>query len=589
MGYRNLRQFVDDLRNVRDIEVVKTLVDPVLELPEIHRRVVAEQGPALLFERVKTVRGESAFPVVTNLFGTKSRVDRAFGTEIEGLVRQAAHLPQELVPPSVGRAWRYRKLLGRLFSVGTKRATNAPVLAHRSTTPDLESLPMLTTWKLDGGPFVTLPLVYTEHPETGQHNLGMYRMQRFDATSTGMHMQIGKGGGFHLACAKSHNQPLPVNVFLGGPPALILSAIAPLPENVGELLLASFVNNEKIRLTRTADVPLPILAEAEFAICGTVSADDIRPEGPFGDHYGYYSLQHDYPVFRVKHVFHRQGALYPATVVGKPRQEDYFIGNYLQEMLSPLFPVVMPAVRDLWSYGETGYHSLAAAVVRERYKREAMVSAFRILGEGQLALTKFLLLTDKAVDLKNFRLVLETVLERCDLRSDLFVFSNLSMDTLDYTGPVINMGSKGVLLGVGEAIRRLPREFSGALPSGVRNVRVFCGGCLVVDAPAFGSDPEFARTIASRDELRDWPMVVVVDDVEKTCASEPLFLWTVFTRFEPAADIHARSLQLHRFHPSAEPPIVIDARMKPSYPAELECDEETAALVERRWREYFPR
>ena len=229
-----------------------------------------------------------------------------------------------------------------------------------------------------------------------------------------------------------------------------------------------------------------------------------RPEGPFGDHYGYYSLQHDYPVFQVRQMAHRADAIFPATVVGKPRQEDFYIGDLLQELLSPLFPLVMPAVERLWSYGETGYHSLAAAVVKQRYKREAMASAFRILGEGQLSLTKFLLVTDRHVDLKDFRLTLEHVLARTQPETDLYVLSNLSMDTLDYTGPAVNEGSKGVWLGLGDPVRELPRQFSASsLPSGVSDVRVFCGGCLVVGAPGYAAEPGAADRLAREPVFAD--------------------------------------------------------------------------------------
>src|SRR5215210_3209683 len=202
-------------------------------------------------------------------------------------------------------------------------------------------------------------------------------MQRYDGRTTGLHWQIHKGGVFHYHEAERARKALPVTIFLGGPPALILAAIAPLPEDVPELVLASLLAGEKIRMTKN---PLGhghrLVAEAEFALAGHVVPHERRPEGPFGDHYGYYSLQHEYPVFHVEAVFHRRDAIYPATVVGKPRQEDFFIGDYLQKLLSPLFPLVMPSVRDLWSYGETGFHSLAAATVRERYKREALVSGF---------------------------------------------------------------------------------------------------------------------------------------------------------------------------------------------------------------------
>ena len=349
----------------------------------------------------------------------------------------------------------------------------------------LDALPVITSWPEDGGPFITLPLVYTTHPTKHGHNLGMYRMQVHDHRSTGMHWQIGKGGGYHYAVAEALGQPLPATVMLGGPPALILSAIAPLPENVPELLLASLLAGQRLRQVRGAGAH-PIVADAEFALIGEVQPGVRRPEGPFGDHYGYYSLQHDYPVFTVKEIAHRADAIYPATVVGKPRQEDFFIGDLLQELLSPLFPVVMPAVETLWSYGETGYHSLAAAIVKQRYAREAMASAFRILGEGQLSLTKFLLVTDRAVDVRNFKATLEHILARTRVETDLYVFSNLSMDTLDYTGPEVNKGSKGVWMGLGDPVRDLPREFAaGAVPVGVADVRVYCGGCLVVQAPPY--------------------------------------------------------------------------------------------------------
>ena len=305
-----------------------------------------------------------------------------------------------------------------------------------------------------------------------------------------------RAAGITTPSPKAAARALPATVFLGGPPALILSAIAPLPENVPELMLASLIAGRRLSQVHGSG-PHPLLADAEFALLGEVPPQLRRPEGPFGDHYGYYSLQHDYPVFQVQRIAHRHDAIFPATVVGKPRQEDFFIGDLLQELLSPLFPLVMPAVEKLWSYGETGYHSLAAAVVKQRYKREAMASAFRILGEGQLSLTKFLLVTDRYVDVKNFRATFEHILARTHVETDLYVFSNLSMDTLDYTGPTVNEGSKGVWLGLGDPVRELPRQFSGTAPSGVTDVRVYCGGCLVVAAPAYASEPDAAARIAA--------------------------------------------------------------------------------------------
>jgi 3-polyprenyl-4-hydroxybenzoate decarboxylase len=416
----------------------------------------------------------------------------------------------------------------------------------------------------------------------------MYRLQIHDARTTGMHWQIGKGGGFHYQVAEVENRPLPVTVFLGGPPALMLAAIAPLPENVPELMLASLILGERLPLSNGA-WPHPLVANAEFALIGEVPPKVRRPEGPFGDHYGYYSLQHDYPVLQVNQIARRRDALFPATVVGKPRQEDFFIGDLLQELLSPLFPLVMPAVEQLWSYGETGYHALAAAVVKQRYGREAMASAFRILGEGQLSLTKFLLVTDRSVDVKDFRATLEHLLARTNPETDLYVFANLSMDTLDYSGPEVNRGSKGVWLGLGDPVRDLPRTFAAAeLPAGVGDVRVFCGGCLVAGGPSYAAEPDAPSRVASHPAFAGWPLVVLTDEPARAARSTINFLWTTFTRFEPAADVHAAATRVVRNHLSYSAPVVIDARMKPWYPKELSCRPDVADLVSRRWRDYFP-
>jgi 4-hydroxybenzoate decarboxylase subunit C len=382
---------------------------------------------------------------------------------------------------------------------------------------------------------------------------------------------------------------------LGGAPAMILSAVAPLPEDVPELMLASLLAGKKIGTVKNplaatgglqTEVCRTLIAEAEFAICGAVAPHERRSEGPFGDHYGYYSLAHDYPVFRADSVFHRKDAIYPATVVGKPRQEDFFIGDYLQELLSPLFPLVMPAVRDLWSYGETGFHSLSAAVVRERYAREALSAGFRILGEGQLSLTKFLLLTDTPQDLKDFKSLFEHILARVEWHRDLFIFSQTAFDTLDYASGQINHGSKAILMGLGDAKRELAREFSGHLPAGVTRAEPFCGGCLVVESDSYEDDRELAARVARSGNFDDWQVVVIHDDIEPARFADK-FLWATWTRFNPATDIFAKENTTKNNHIGYEAPIVIDARMKPWYPKEVEAREDIVTLVERRWDEYF--
>jgi UbiD family decarboxylase len=582
--FPDLRTFIDQLHRDRSIVTVEAAVDPYLEVAEIHRRVIAAGGPAILFTNVKG----SGFRLVTNLFGTARRAELAFGDRPLRLIRRLVHLAETLLPPTPGKLWDARDVGLDLLKVGTRRVSTAPVVERVTSEVRLDQLPVITSWPEDGGPFITLPLVYTTHPERPGHNLGMYRMQVYDRRSTGMHWQIGKGGGFHYAAAEARGRGLPVTVFAGGPPALILSAIAPLPENVPELMLASLIAGQRLPQVHGYG-PHPLIGTAEFAFIGEVPAGVRRPEGPFGDHYGYYSLQHEYPVFQIQRMAHRSDAIYPATVVGKPRQEDFFIGDLLQGLLSPLFPLVMPAVEQLWSYGETGYHSLAAAVVKQRYKREAMASAFRILGEGQLSLTKFLLVTDRFVDVGNFKATLEHILARTQPETDLYVFSNLSMDTLDYTGPVVNEGSKGVWLGLGDPVRDLPRQFTAAaVPRGVTDVLVFCGGCLVAGAPSFASEPDAAARLAADPVFAGWPLVVVTDEPARAARSDMNFLWTTFTRFEPAADIHAADRRIVRNHIAYRGPIVIDARLKPWFPKELESREDTAALVTSRWKEYFP-
>lgn len=557
----NLRDFIGALRERGEVVDVFHPVDPHLEIAEIHRRVAEANGPALFFHSVKG----SAFPVVTNLFGSRRRIDIAFCNRPDKTIAEIVKAMTS--EPTLRTLWKHRHALKQLKNLGTKKSFSAPIKARR--VDDLERLPLLQLWPKDGGHFITLPLVYTEPPGGGAPNLGMYRIQRYGKREAGLHFQIQKGGGFHFHLAEERDQALPVTIFIGGPPALILSAITPLPENVSELLIAGLMQGRKLGITSCKESPYPLIGECEFALVGEALPHQRRPEGPFGDHYGYYSLQHDFPVFKLQALYHRKDAIYPATVVGKPRQEDFYIGEYLQELLSPLFPVIMPSVKKLWSYGETGFHSLSAAVVQERFYRESMIAAFRILGEGQLSLTKFLLITDQAIDVKDIRAVLVTILERFRPESDLFIFSNLSLDTLDYTGPELNKGSRGILLGVGEKIRDLPASIVS------NNAKPFCPGCLVVQ-----DESDFSK-------FSNWPLVILVDDVEKTLKNESSFLWTVFTRFEPAQDIKSPRERIVRHHITYQFPIVIDARMKASYPEEVLCDEKTKELVTQNWKNYF--
>ncbi|NQS70937.1 MAG: UbiD family decarboxylase [Desulfobulbaceae bacterium] len=574
---RTLRDFLELLRAKNELQVIDVEVDPYLEIAEIHRRIIARQGPALLFTKVKG----SSFPVVTNLFGTQNRLELAFGARPRLFVQQLVDLVEHAMPPTLATLWQARPLIAQGLRVGLKQVKTGPILECSQEPCRLGTLPMLTSWHTDGGPFVTLPLVYTEHPDGLGHNLGMYRIQRYNETTAGIHWQIHKGGGYHYFAAEQQNKALPLTLFIGGPPALMLAAIAPLPENIPELLLASLLQNSKLHLVADPKGGHPLIAEAEFAIKGTVPPHERRPEGPFGDHYGYNSLAHDYPVFYTSHLYHRKNAIYPATVVGRPKQEDYFIGDFLQDLLSPLFPLVMKGVIQLKTFGEAGFHCLAAARVNDRYPREAFAAGLRILGEGQLSLTKFLLLTDGSLDVADFPKLWQHILERIHWEQDLFIFANVSQDTLDYTGPSVNKGSKAMMLGLGrEKQRDLPLEFHGSLPPACSQAKVYLPGTLVVQGESFQAQPELAQKMATWEGLAGWPVIFLVDDTDAATLSLQEFLWTMFTRFEPAADIYGRRQTVHRFHVGLEMPIVFDCRMKPWYTEVLAVDAPTKERVD---------
>lgn len=581
----DLRSYLDLLKKENQLLLIEEEVDPYLEIAEIHRRIISRGGPALLFTKVKG----SKFPVTTNLFGNAKRLELAFGNRPQQFVRDIVRLAESIMPLSISQLWQNKQLFFDGLKIGLKTVGSGPILDNCQRPPLLSSLPMLTSWHSDGGPFVTLPLVYTEHPAGKGHNLGMYRIHRYDDANTGVHWQIHKGGGYHYYAAEKQNKPLPMTLFIGGPPALMLAAIAPLPEDLPELLLTSLLIGDKLHMTRDPLGGHKLVAGVEFAIKGQVPPHLRHPEGPFGDHYGYDSLQHDYPVFQVSHLYHRSNAIYPATVVGRPRQEDFFIGDFLQDLLSPLFPLVMKGVKELKTFGETGFHCLAAAKVSDRYPREAFACGLRILGEGQLSLTKFLIITDGDVDITNFSNLWTHVLERVQWQQDLFVFANVSQDTLDYTGPSVNKGSKAMLLGLGkEKKRELPHHFTTSLPDACSQPKVFLPGTLVIEGVPYQENTALAKELSEYAPLQEWPVIMLVDSSFEATSSIQDFLWTIFTRFEPAADIHARSTSVHRFHVGLHPPVVIDCRMKPWYTKILEVDPTTKEKVDRQFTKIIP-
>lgn len=576
---RSTRDFLDILTKENQLWIVEDEVDPNLELGCIQRLVCTRKGPAILFTNVKGTK----FPVTTNLYGSNKRLDLAFGDIPRKFIVQIADLVQNIMPPSLSKLWRARNLGWQALKIGTRTRAKGPLLKNKIDPVDLGQLPQIKSWDKDGGAFVTLPLVYTESPVTGKNNLGMYRVQLFNKNQAGMHIQINRGGGFHYHEAESGNMALPASVFIGGPPALTISAIAPLPEDIPEIVFASLLMGEKIDIRKSGELGKTMLLDADFAISGVIPPHKRKPEGPFGDHYGYYSLCHDYPYMEVKTIHHRDNAIFPATIVGRPPQEDHYIAEFLQDILEPLFPIVLKNVKKVWAYEESGVHSLAATIVKNRYYKEAFTAALRILGEGQLSLTKFLMVTDQDCEIKDFKALFLKVLERADFQTDLYILSNISQDTLDYTGPKVNKGSKAILMGIGDKKRELQAEWTGGFTNpAFSQPIVFCPGALCVKGDTYEENPEQAKELAKESSIRGFSMVFLLDDPKAACQSGSDFIWHVFTRFEPAADMVGEHC-IDRMHIGFQGPVVVDCRMKPWYPEALTEDEELIKSVLEKW------
>jgi 4-hydroxy-3-polyprenylbenzoate decarboxylase len=607
MSYASLRACIDDLHHHQHLVRIEEEVDAELEAAEIQRRVFRAGGPALYFARVKGCR----FPMVSNLFGTLERARFMFRHTIE-TVRRLVELK---VDPAVlwRRPWRYARVPLAALTTLPMRVGDAPVLQQRIRVSEL---PMLKSWPDDGGPFITLPQVYSEDPDRPgpmHSNLGMYRVQLAGGQylpdrEVGLHYQIHRGIGVHHAAAIRRGQPLQVNVFVGGPPAMTLAAVMPLPEGLSELAFAGALGGRRVRLVRPpvdgAREPLSIAGDADFCISGEIDPDVRKPEGPFGDHLGYYSLVHDFPVLRVRQVYCRPDAIWPFTVVGRPPQEDTAFGELIHELTGPVIPTVLPGVKAVHAVDATGVHPLLLAIGSERYvpyaprtqPQELLTQANAILGQGQLSLAKYLFIVaaDDApgLDINDVPAFLRHLLERIDPGRDLHFQTRTTIDTLDYSGGGFNQGSKLVLAAVGDKRRtlatELPRDL--ALPAGFSAPRICLPGVLAVRGPthargpsADGAPPDLGRLAASlaSADLTGFPLVVVVDDSDFVARSLENFLWVTFTRSNPAADVWGVGAATVDKHWGCRGSILIDARSKAHHAPPLVEDAAVSARVDR--------
>ncbi|KKN87861.1 hypothetical protein LCGC14_0253920 [marine sediment metagenome] len=591
MSFTDLRSFLDHLEAAGELVRIAEEVDPNQDVTIIQHRVLAAGGPALLFERVKG----SPYRLVTNLFGTRRRVEMAFGQPPGEIGELIAATAERVMPPSPRALWSARKPIRRLLRARMKRVRRGPVMDECVSPPQLDRLPCLTCWPLDGGPFFTLPLVHTVDPVSGAGNMGIYRLQRFDAASTGMHWQIEKGGGFHFAKACELGRPLPVSVFLGGPPALTLAAIVPLPEGIDERLLAALMMGRPLDVIDRPTTGHRIPAAAEFVLEGTVTAGDVRQEGPFGDHLGHYSHSAEFPVFRVDRMLARKDAIFPATVVGKPPQEDYYIGEAIQEMTLPLLKLTRPAISDLWAYPETGFHPLAVVAAGQRYAHEAFKHAMGVLGEGQLSLTKVLIVVDPDVNVRDFAAVSGAMWRYLDSAEGLHLLAPTAQDTLDFTGPAMNTGSRLILLagkGHGPPLRPPLRGRPPADPPRGPEVH---GDILQLarlgEAVLVAQVREHGDRQAVREALAAHPVtgaylfhVLVSPDVPMD--DPQMMLWGWFTRFDPLTDLHPARREVAGNRIILHFPIAIDATWKEGYRKPVAFDEDRARRVESNWGRY---
>ncbi len=588
MGHRNLTETVRDLERHGRLVRVDHPVDPRLEMAEVQRRLYRAGGPAVLFTRPTGC----AFPMLANLYGTVERTRFLFRDALAD-VRKLVALKTD-PGQAAAKFWRYWNLPLLLWRLRPKRTRSGPILAHQIPLP---RLPQLQCWPMDGGAFVTLPAVYTEHPDKPgwmKSNLGMYRVQisgnEYDPErEIGLHYQIHRGIGVHHAAAVRRGEKLKVNVFVGGPPALAVSAVMPLPEGLPELAFTGALGGRRLRLVTAAN-GLPMPAECDFVLSGTIDPTRTKPEGPFGDHLGYYSLAHDFPVMTVDAVHHRPGAIWPFTVVGRPPQEDTSFGEFIHELTGPVIPTVLPGVKAVHAVDAAGVHPLLLAVGSERYvpyagervPQELLTLASAILGQGQLSLAKFLLIVahedNPDLDIHDIPAFLRHLLERVDWTRDLHFHTRTTMDTLDYSaGEGLNAGSKVVIAAAGAKRRDLGTELPAGftLPSEFPVARVVLPGVLAVQGPTCRAatagqeyHPDLTHlcdVLGTRHTVLGtaFPLVTLVDDADFAADSVGNWLWATFTRANPATDILGVNARQFRKHFGCAGPLVIDARVKP--------------------------
>lgn len=599
MGYKSLNECISDLEQSGQLLRIKEEVDPHLEMASIHLREYAKGGKAILFEKVKG----SKFPAVSNLFGTVERSKFMFRdtySNIQQLIALKSNPMAALKQP-----FKYWKMPFLAFKALPRKLSSGSM--HGFSECQISDLPLIQHWPNDGGAFVTLPAVYTEDidkPGIMNANLGMYRIQLTGNDyilnkEIGLHYQLHRGIGVHQSKSNAKGLPLKVSIFVGGAPAHILAAVMPLPEGMSEMTFAGALNNRRFRYFYDAD-GFCLNADADFVITGEVYPNENKPEGPFGDHLGYYSLKHDFPLMRVKKVYHRKNAIWPFTVVGRPPQEDTSFGALIHDMTGGAIRDELPGVHDVHAVDAAGVHPLLLAIGSERYTpysteerrpAELLTISNHILGTGQLSLAKYLFIAAKednaALNTHQEKAFFSHIFERIQLQRDLHFHTQTSIDTLDYSGDGLNTGSKLVLAAAGKKRRELGTQIPTlSLPQIFSQIHIALPGVLTISGAKFQSysdaEIQMHELIASIPVSLEqtFPLIVVCDDAEFTAQTFNNWVWVTFTRSNPSHDIYGVDAFQKNKHWGCYGSLIIDARIKPHHAPVLELDSDVESRVD---------
>lgn len=590
MSFLTLKDFLKELKHEKELLIIDEPVDPVLEVTEIAQRALLMEKPALLF----TKPIGSKYPLLMNTYASDRRVELALQKDPDELGFELLKFVELLMPPNISEISKRKSMLKRFLSAFPKKGKSYS--QAQSLSVRLSDLPILKCWPEDGGRFITFPQVFTYDPISGKRNVGMYRMQVFDDETTGMHWQIQKGGGFHFFRSERRGKDLPLAVALGTDPAMLFATIAALPENIDEVLFAGFLRGRRTQLTKAKTLNILVPSFAEFILEGYVPANFRRMEGPFGDHFGHYSAPAEFPIFRILAITSAKDPIYPATIVGIPPMEDKFLGDATQKILGPLIKLIHPEIDSLWAYYEAGFHNLLVVSVDERYHKEAVKTALSIMGEGQLSLTKCVVLVDRGINPRNFSAVLNEIKENFDPHFDFVMIPKVPLDTLDFTSFKMNLGSKMIIDATSKETQKervekhnpieygkLHRIITRANPY-AKEFNTFESTLLVIKVERNGR--EMIEKLVIEEELKNFKIIAAVsEDVD--IFSQEKTIWGIFTRFDAERDIIFTEQNLIGISPVYKGIMGIDATWKEGYPKPLRMDEEIVRKVDQKWLKLF--